>query len=185
MYQYIRGSINRGSMNTSHVQEDRKFPSDRGFEGVHGDLSGNEQRLGVRTREVARRGHMNGASWHEAAHHVLALTGATEAPSRGWGGLVRGPGVDDYVAAGDFPDDWSEAHINVQEAYALWEMTRLFCAARPEQVAGSTVLVDVDNKTLFYAFLRGKARDSRMHEVIPKLFWLQIDRDFTLRLRWV
>ena len=47
------------------------------------------------------RGHMNGASWYEAAHHVLALTGATDASSRGWGGLVRGPGVDDFMAAGD------------------------------------------------------------------------------------
>lgn len=49
------------------------------------------------------RGHMNGASWYKAAHHVLALTGATDASSRGWGGLVRGPGVADYRAAGDGP----------------------------------------------------------------------------------
>lgn len=61
----------------------------------------------------------------------------------------------------------------------------LVCEARSEQISGSTVLIDVDNKTLFHAFLRGKARDSRMHEVITKLFWLQIDSDFTLRLRWV
>ena len=39
-------------------------------------------------REVRHR--MNGASWYDAIHHSLKLTGATDASSSGWGGIVRG-----------------------------------------------------------------------------------------------
>ena len=91
----------------------------------------------------------------------------------------------DYKVAGGLPDERSEVHINVQEAYALFEMAQLFCKDRPRQVAGSTVFLDIDNKTLFHAFLRRKALDSRMHKVMTKLLWLQIDNDFIFRLRWL
>lgn len=84
----------------------------------------------------------------------------------------------EYRAAGDFPDDWSGAHINLQEAYTRC----LFRAAQPERVAGSTVLADVNNMTQYHAFRRGKARDSSMHKVITRLFWTQIESDFTLQL---
>ena len=131
------------------------------------------------------RHRMNGAPWYRAAHHVISLNGATDASSGGWGGLVRGPESVVFEAAGDFPDEWSSCHINVQEAYALLETLNLFCAARPLQLAGSKVVIDVDNKTLYYAFRRGKAKESRMHDIIVQLFWLQVDADFTLELRWV
>ena len=39
-------------------------------------------------REVRHR--MNGASWYDATHHSIKLTGATDASSSGWGGIVRG-----------------------------------------------------------------------------------------------
>ena len=46
-------------------------------------------------------------------------------------------------------------------------------------------MVYVDNTTMFHAFRKGRARDERMHDLIKSLFWLQVDSDFTLKLKWV
>ena len=43
-------------------------------------------------------------------------------------------------------------HINVQEAYAPLETLKLFCKEKPRQLAGIRTIVDVDIKTLYYAF---------------------------------
>ena len=131
------------------------------------------------------RARMNGATWFQAQHRVLSVSGATDASSSGWGGVMRGPDQALLEAAADFPDEWVEAHINEKEAYALLETIRLFSMARPSQIQGSTVVVDVDNQTVFYAFRKGKSPNARMHEVITSLFWLQVDLDFSLNLRWV
>lgn len=128
---------------------------------------------------------MNGSPWYGAAHHVVTLTGATDASSEAWGGVFRAPGLEAFQAMGDFPEEWASSHINVQEAYALLETLKLFCKERPGQLSGTRTLVDVDNKTLYYAFKKGRAKDSRMHEIITQLFWLQVSADFTLELRWV
>lgn len=76
-------------------------------------------------------------------------------------------------------------HINVQEGYALQQTLHLFCADHPNQLKGSTLVSDVDSKVLHDAVEKGRASNSFMHELITDLFWLQIQRDFTLRLRWV
>ena len=75
-------------------------------------------------------------------------------------------------------------HINVQEAYALGQLS-LFCADRPLQVRGSTLMVDVDNQVLFHGFQRGKARNTGIHQIITDLFWLQIQADFLLKVQRV
>lgn len=131
------------------------------------------------------RARMNGATWVQAQHRLLSVSGATDASSSGWGGVMRGPDQNPFEAAADFPDDWVGAHINEKEAYALLETIRLFSRARPSQIQGSTVVVDVDNQSVFYAFREGKSGNTRMHEVNTSLFWLQVDLDFTLNLRWV
>ena len=73
----------------------------------------------------------------------------------------------------------------MQEAYALGQILKMFCDDRQAQVAGSTLVIDVDNMTLFHAFTRGRAKDTHMHGIIFELFWLQIRADFTLKVRWV
>lgn len=47
------------------------------------------------------------------------------------------------------------------------------------------MIVDVDNKTLFYAFRNSKSSNIRLHDIVTRLFWLQVDLDFSLNLRWV
>ena len=37
--------------------------------------------------------------------------------------------------------------------------------------------------TMFHAFRKSRARDERMHDLIKSLFWLQVDSEFTLKLK--
>ena len=133
------------------------------------------------------RARMNGASWYDAAHHALSISGATDASSTGWGGVVRGPSgsVEVFRAAADFPTEWLRSHINVKETFALYEVLRLLVEAHPDFLRASTVTMDVDNKTMFHSVQKGRAKNERMHDLVCKLFWLQVDSDFTLKLRWI
>ena len=136
-------------------------------------------------REVRLR--MNGASWYDATHHSIKLTGVTDVSSSGWGGIVRGPfkSLSVFKAAADFPAEWIDVHINMKETFALLEVLRLLVAQYPDHLSGTTLVVDVDNTTMFHAFRKGRARDERMHDLIKSLVWLQVDSDFTLKLKWV
>ena len=131
------------------------------------------------------REHFNGASWYRAEHKQLALTGASDASSGGWGGLIRSPGQPIFKAGGDFPLHVAQQHINVQEGYALQQTLRLFSDSQPSQLAGSTLISKVDSKVLHDAFKKGRSSNTLMHEIITDLFWLQVRRDFTLKLKWV
>ena len=112
----------------------------------------------------------NGALWYRAEHKTVILTGASDASSSGWGGLIRGLHHDVLKAGGDFPPALAEEHINVQEGYALQQTLRLFCADHPDDVAGATLVSDVDNKVLHDAFKRGRARNTLMHDTIIAFF---------------
>ena len=130
---------------------------------------------------------MNGASWYDATHHSIKLIGATDVSSSGRGGIVRGSFKSFHVfkAAADFPTEWIDVHINVKEIFALHEVLRLLVARYPDYLSGTTLVVDVDNTTMFHAFRKGRSRDERMHDLIKSLFWLQVDSDFTPKLKWV
>ena len=86
---------------------------------------------------------MNGASWHDATHHLIKLTGATDASSSGWGGISRGPFKSFVVlkAAKYFPVEWIDVHINVKETFALHEVLRLLVAQYPDHLSGTTLVV--------------------------------------------
>ena len=137
-----------------------------------------DQWLAVRTR-------LNGAQWHKALHQRMTLTGSSDASKLGWGGVMKCPGQAIFRAAGDFPDHLVRVHINVQEAYGLQQVLSLFCTDRPSQVHGTTIVVDVDNSVLFHDMKRGRAKDDMMHAIVSDLFWLQVSREFTLKVRWV
>ena len=80
-----------------------------------------------------------------------------------------------FRAGGDFPPTLAEEHINVQEGYALQQTLRLFCADHPDDIAGSILVSDVDNKVLHDEFKRGRAKNTIMHDtIIIDLFWLQV-----------
>ena len=59
-------------------------------------------------REVRHR--MNGASMYDATNHSIKLTGAMDASSSGWDGIVRGPSKSFSVfkVAADFPAEWRD-----------------------------------------------------------------------------
>ena len=101
------------------------------------------------------RRSINGSPWYSAAHRMLTLTGATDASSEAWGGPIKAPGFPNVSAMYDFPEEWTNRHFNVQEAYALLEALKLFCKEKPQQLAGTRTVVDVDSKTLYLAFKKG------------------------------
>ena len=130
---------------------------------------------------------MNGASWYDATHHSLKLTGATDTSSSAWGEIVRGPfkSLNVLKEAADFPAEWIGVHINVKETFVLHEVLCLLVAQYPDHLSGIILAVDVDNTTMVHAFRKGRAGDERMHDLIKSLFWLQVDSDSTLTLKWV
>ena len=64
-----------------------------------------------------------------------------------------------FKAAADFPAEWIDVHINVKETFALHEVLRLLVAQYPDHLSGTTLVVYVDNTTMFHAFRKGRARD--------------------------
>ena len=118
------------------------------------------------------RSRINGASWYDSAHHPLTITGATDASSSSWAGVVRGtPGSGEvFRAAADFPAEWVSSHINVKETFALYEVLRLLVKARPDFLRASTTTMDADNKAMFYAVQKGRAPNEQMHKLVRKLF---------------
>ena len=130
---------------------------------------------------------LNGAPRYDATRHVLTISGATDASSQAWGGLIRGSfgAFTVFKAAADFPAAWQNVHINVKETFALHEVLKLATATHPGYLKGSTAVVDVDNKPMHDAFKKGRSQNTQTHDLITKLFWLQVKQDFTLELRWV
>ena len=69
------------------------------------------------------RSRLNGAPWYDATRHVLTISGATDASSQAWSGLIRGPfgAFPVFKAAADFPAAWHNAHTKVKDTFALHE----------------------------------------------------------------
>ena len=101
---------------------------------------------------------------------MLSVAGATDASCSGWGGVMRGPSRIAFKAAGDFPGEMVSEHINLKEAYALLESLQQHCKAQPLEIKGSTVVMDVDNMTVFHAFQKGKSKNAQLPELITYCF---------------
>ena len=136
------------------------------------------------TKWLEVRQRFIGALWFRAEHKMATLTGATDDFSSGWGrgGLIRNPGGEVFRQGGVFPADMASTHINLQEGNALQQTLEMYCA---DHFAGSTFVSDIDNKVFHDSFERGRATNTLMHKMIVDLFWLQVEHDFILKLRWV
>ena len=137
----------------------------------------------VRWLEVGTR--LNGAPWYDATRYVLTITGTTDASTQAKGGLITGPfgAFSFFKAAADFPATWHNAHINVKETFGLHEVLKLATTTHSDCLKGSTAVVDVDRKTMHDAFKKGRSRNAQTHNLVTKLFWLQVKEHFTLELR--
>ena len=71
------------------------------------------------------------------------------------------------------------------ETFALHEVLKLATMTHSGYLKGSTAVVDVDNKPMHDAFKKRRSRNTPTHDLITKLFWLQVKEEFTLELRWV
>lgn len=123
--------------------------------------------------------------WQIARHFSAALkTGASDASSLAWGGVVYTEG-DPFEAGGVFPPEWRSKHINNKEMYALYNLLLQFCERHPDALRRAQVLIDVDSQSVVGSFNRGRAKNRNMHDVLIRMFDLQIAYDFLLSLTWV
>ena len=130
---------------------------------------------------------MNGASWYEPNHNSIAITGTTDRCVISGMRKCRSepPRIQESIrAAADFPPDLAQAHISIKETFALHEVLRLLVDDQPEYLRGSIATIDVDNTTMFYSVRKGRAKDAYMHQIVCQLFWLHVEADCTLKLRW-
>ena len=74
------------------------------------------------------------------------------------------------------------SHINVREAFALYDALRLLVNSRPDFLLES-IIMDIKIKMMFHAVQKGKAPNELMHNLIRKFLWLQVDADFAITLR--
>ena len=188
MYEYVSSSTTNQPVHTPHVPSYRAFKRSGGRKNL--SLIAISKRSDLRfemERWLEVRSRLNGAPWYDATRHVLTISGATDVSSQAWGGLIRGSfgAFSVFKAAADFPAAWHNAHINVKETFALHEVLKLATTTHPGCLKGSTAVVDVDNKTMHDAFKKGRSRNTPTHDLITKLFWLQVKEDFALKLRWV
>ena len=133
------------------------------------------------------RSRLNGVPWYHATRYVLTIAEATDASSRARGGLIRGlfGAFSVFKAAGDYPAAWYNAHINVKKTLTLHEVLKLATTTHSGYLKGSTAVVDVDNEPMHDAFKKGRSRNTPTHDLLTKLFWLQVIEEFTVELRWV
>ena len=161
MYEYVRSGTT-GSLYTHHMQRQiaafecsgvgKKSPSVRNGEMARGE-------------EPTKQGAVV-----RCHRRVVAITGATNVSSQAWGGLIRWSfGA---FSADDFSTKWYNAHINVKETFALYEVLKLVTTTHPGSLKGSTSAVDVDNKAMHGAFKKECSRNAHTHDHITKLFWL-------------
>ena len=73
----------------------------------------------------------------------------------------------------------------MKETFALYEVLRPLVEARPDFLRTRTITMDVDNKAMIYVVQKGRAPNEQLHELVRKLFWLQVHAYFTLNLRWI
>ena len=177
MYEYVSISTTNQPVHTPHVPSYRAFKRSGGRKNLSSIAV--SKRSGLRfemERWLEVRSRLNGAPWYDATRHVLTISGATDASSQAWGGLIRGSfsAFSVFKAAADFPAAWHNAHINVKETFALHEVLKLATTTHPGYLKGSTAVVDVDNKTMDDAFKKGRSRNTLTHDLITKLFWLQV-----------
>ena len=52
---------------------------------------------------------------YRAEHTMVTLTGATDASSSGWGGLIGSPGREVFRAGGDFQRTWRVRTLNCRK----------------------------------------------------------------------
>ena len=77
-------------------------------------------------------------------------------------------------------------HINVKEAVALKNSLALFCASNLDKIKGKTVIVKVDNQVLSYIYENGgSTQQQEITRVCKRLFWLQLQAQFRLKLQWI
>lgn len=107
--------------------------------------------------------------------------------STSWWGVVLGPSElrEVFRAAKDVLAEWVPSHIDVDEIFALYEVLRFLVKARLDFLRVSTITIDDDKKTMFPAPQKDRKLNELIYNLGPRLSWLNVDVDFTLKLLYM
>ena len=81
-----------------------------------------------------------------------------------------------FKTAIEFTAEWIGVHFNAKGTFALHEVLRLIVDQYQDRLSGITLVVDVDNTTMFHAFRKGRAGDERMRDLIKPLIYMVTSR---------
>ena len=131
---------------------------------------------------------MNGSHWLNPAHLCLFLENFlahADSSSRRWGGIVLSSEFS-FRTAEDFGEENIYLHINVKEAFALWQLLCNFLPLHRDAVRHKKLLIHTDSMVLFYIFhAQGSSVNLDITAILKKIFWLQIEFECFIVVKWI
>lgn len=118
-----------------------------------------ELRVWLNLSSIAQEG-----PWCKARHHDVSITTASsDVSSNQYGGEVSLPSRP-FSAGGGLPHEWLSRHIHGREMFALLEVLKECCNARPGELQRAQAVMDGDNTAVVNAFRKG--RSSKHHHTL-------------------
>ena len=129
---------------------------------------------------------LNGAKWRKPGQVSLTLEGYSDSSSRRVAGIFTVKGQEDFIVSQELRQRDRERHINEQEGIALRESIEGVCINFPEIIKDGRVLCRVDSKVLYDVYYNeGTTSNEFLTDICKRLFWLQIEFSFELKLELV
>ena len=101
------------------------------------------------------------------------FTGAPDASSEGWRGVVRSPLVSSKIfLVAEFLPDLAHVHISIKDTFALHKVLGLLVNDQPGYLRGRTATINVGNTPMCDSVRKGRAKDEHMRGIICQLFML-------------
>ena len=131
---------------------------------------------------------LNGSHWTSPGHFCVLLqdfVAHADSSSRRWAGVVvssRFP----FQTAADFGEADVHLHINEKEAIAFWKLMCNFLPFHRDEVRRKKLLVHTDNLVLYYIYkAQGSSVNLNITSILKKLFWLQLEYQCVIDLKWI
>ena len=91
-----------------------------------------------------------------------------------------------FRTAENFGEENIYLHINVKEAFALWQLLCNFLPLHRDAVRHKKLLIHTDSMVLFYIFhAQGSSVNLDITAILKKIFWLQIEFECFIVVKWI
>ena len=131
---------------------------------------------------------LNGSHWISPGHSCVLMRdflAHADSSSRRWAGVVISNQFP-FQTAEDFGEEDVQLHINVKEAVAFWRLMSNFLPLHKQEVRNKRLIVHTDNLVLFYIYkAQGSSVNLDITSILKKLFWLQVEFECVIELKWI